>query len=114
MNKKNNVCFREWKGEQDYIKILKRPHKGDDFCSSRIGMIVGKQYMYLNKNCFDYGEIIHTFFHAFGFLNENHHPDQEDYIQSQLKRMQKIFIQFSVFQFSNVKTGSSIQNQKSK
>ena len=77
-------------------------------------MIVGKQYMYLNKNCLDYGEIIHRFFHAFGFINENHHPDQEDYIQSQLKRMQKIFIQFSVFQFSNVKTGSSIQNQKFK
>ena len=59
------------------------PHKGDDFCSSSIGMIYGKQYMYLNKNCLDYGEIIHRFFHAFGFINENHHPDQEDYIQSQ-------------------------------
>ena len=46
-------------------------------------MIEGQQYMILNKNCFDYGEIIHMFFHAFGFLHENNHPDQEDYIQSQ-------------------------------
>ena len=89
MNKKNNICFREWKGgengEKDYINILKRqgPNIGDDFCFSKVGNHFGKQIMYLNKNCFDYGEIIKTFFHAFGFPNENHHPDQEDYIQSQ-------------------------------
>ena len=83
MNKKNNVCFREWKTEKDYIKIFKWPHKGDDFCASSIGMITGAQYMILNSNCFDYGKIIHLFFHAFGFLHENNHPEQEDYIQSQ-------------------------------
>ena len=83
LEKKNNVRFREWTGEKDYIKILKWPHKRDDFCFSSIGMIFGQQYMILNKNCFDYGEIIHMFFHAFGFLHENNHPDQEDYIQSQ-------------------------------
>ena len=83
MNEKNNVCFREWTGEKDYIKILKWPHKGDDFCFSSIGMNEGQQYMILNKNRFDYGEIIHMFFHAFGFLHENNHPEQEDYIQSQ-------------------------------
>ena len=81
--KRHNVCFRPWTGEKDYIKIVKRPHKGDDFCSSRIGMITGKQYMVLNKDCFDYGEIIHMFFHAFGILHENNHPDQENYIKSQ-------------------------------
>ena len=85
LNKKKIVRFREWKKEKDYISILKRkgPNFGDDFCSSRVGRIFGKQYMYLNKNCFDYGKIIHTFSHAFGFLKENNHPDQEDYIQSQ-------------------------------
>ena len=46
-------------------------------------MITGAQYMILNKNCLDDGEIIQMFLRAFGFLNENHHPDQEDYIQSQ-------------------------------
>ena len=81
--KRHNVCFRPWTGEKDYIKIVKRPHKGDDFCSSRIGMITGKQYMVLNRDCFDYGEIIHVFFHAFGILHENNHPDQENYIKSQ-------------------------------
>ena len=85
LNKKNNVCFREWKGEKDYIKILKRkgPNYGDDFCSSKVGKKFGKQIMYLNKNCFDYGEIIHTFYLAFGLPNENNRADQEDYIQSQ-------------------------------
>ena len=81
--KDNNVCFRPWTGEKDYIKIVKRPHKGDDFCSTRIGMIFGKQYMVLNRNCYDYGEMMQVFFHAFGFLHENNHPEQEDYIKSQ-------------------------------
>ena len=83
MKKTHNVCFRPWTGEKDYIKIVKRPHKGDDFCSTRIGMIFGKQYMVLNRNCYDYGEMMQVFFHAFGFLHENNHPEQEDYIKSQ-------------------------------
>ena len=80
---KNNFHFSPWTGEKDYVTIKKLPHKGDDFCSSRIGMIEGKQYMILNRNCYDYGEIIHVFFHAFGFLHENNHPEQEEYIESQ-------------------------------
>ena len=81
MNKRHNVCFRPWTEQKDYIKIIKQPHKGDDFCSSGIGMILGQQHMVLNKNCYDYVEILHVFFYAFGFHHNNTRPDRDNYVE---------------------------------
>ena len=44
-------------------------------------MILGQQHMVLNKNCYDYVEILHVFFHAFGFHHNNTRPDRDNYVE---------------------------------
>ena len=48
-----------------------------------VGLFGGKQEIVLNKECYDYGAILHEIFHSFGYPHENQRSDFRDYVKSQ-------------------------------
>ena len=79
------LSLRPWikEREQDYVYIIKKNNKPDDYCSSPVGKKDGQNVMVLNGNCFDYHPIMHQFFRNLGFGDENQKPDPKKYITSQ-------------------------------
>ena len=79
------LSLRPWnkEKEQDYVYIIKKKNKPDDYCSSPVGKKDGQNVMVLNGNCFDYHLIMHQFFHILGFANENQRPDFKKNVTSQ-------------------------------
>ena len=80
------LFLRPWKKdkEKDYVYIIKKSNKPDDYCASPVGKKKdGQNVMVLNRNCFDYHPIMHQFFHSLGFPHENQRPDHKKFITSQ-------------------------------
>jgi len=68
----------------NYVEISPGPK-----CSSDVGMVGGKQRIFLNGNCFNDGLITtaHQLLHTLGFIHEHSRPDRDDFITLNVDNM---------------------------
>ena len=77
-NRYFTLCCSLWQNEKDFVLIQK-----GNYSYSNVGYSDGENIMTIDENSLDYPEILHLFFHSFGIVNEDNHPEREQYVQGQ-------------------------------
>ncbi|CAL8269224.1 unnamed protein product [Arctogadus glacialis] len=73
---KTCIDFTPWKGEENYISVIK-----GSSCSSSVGnRRVGKQSLSIGSKCDRLATVEHEFLHAMGFWHEQSRADRDDYV----------------------------------
>ncbi|WP_218012154.1 M12 family metallopeptidase [Bacillus thuringiensis] len=78
---KTSMKFIERTTETNYVYFV-----SGNGCSSRIGMVGGKQNIRLAENCF-WGNVVHEIAHAIGFWHEQSREDRDDYVTIHLENV---------------------------
>ena len=75
INENTHVSFKEREGEKNFAFIT----IGGQQCYSNVGMIGGKQYIYLSNLCRT-REVVHELMHTIGFFHEQNREDRDSYV----------------------------------